>query len=71
MLLGVSVTIATIVIVGTVIAVKRNRRPPQERQVADVPAASVKRREEFIMTARVPNEATTAKMHCNNIINNL
>ena len=40
----VSVRIVTIVIVTTVIAVKRNSRPPQVRQLANEPAACVKQR---------------------------
>ena len=42
--LGVSRGLAAILIVAAVIAVKRNSRPPQVRQLPNVPAASVKQR---------------------------
>ena len=42
--LGVSHGIAAILIIAAVVAVKRNSRPPQVRQLANEPAACVKQR---------------------------
>ena len=45
-ILGVSLGLAAILIIAAVVAVRRNRRPPQVRQQPNVPVANAKREKE-------------------------
>ena len=74
--MGVSVAIATILIVGAVIAIKRDRRPRQVRQAPNVPepnvapaqrakdkTTDVANKTAMVSKSKVPNEVAMVSMN--------